>query len=281
MSNQSTINPRAERPDYVLGVGEDELRRLGLQHRLWSGESLRIWRDAGFAPGHTVLDLGAGPGFGAFDMAPLLGPSGRVLAIDESRGFIEYLTHEAARRGLTNISAQVADAQSLELPEGSIDGAWARWVLCFLADPASAVSGVARALRPGGAFAIQDYFNYRAITLAPRSDLFEPVLRAIRAGWLDYGGDDDIGGRLPGMLREAGLEVTEVRTITRAVRPGEALWRWPETYFQNFLPKLVQEGFLSESDRVAFMDEWARRSADPDSFFSTPPMVAIIARKPC
>ncbi|MCB9847891.1 MAG: methyltransferase domain-containing protein [Phycisphaeraceae bacterium] len=280
MTQSTTRDPRANRPEYVLGVGDDELSRLGLQHRLWADEASGIWREAGFGPGQTILDVGCGPGFASFDLAPLLEPEGRVIAIDESPRYIERLSAEAQRRGLPNIDARVGDAQALDLAPGSIDGAWERWVMCFTPRPEAVVGGVAQALRPGGVFAMQEYFNYRTLTLAPRTPLFEPVVAAIRASWHDYGGDDDIGGSLPAMLRSAGLEVVSIRPLVRVARPGEAMWRWPDSYFRVFLPKIVEEGYLKESDRAAFMEEWARRSADPDSYFFTPPMVAIIARKP-
>ena len=280
MSNTTAADHRANRPEYVLGTGDDELQRLGLQHRLWADEANQIWRDAGFGPGQTILDVGSGPGFAAFDLAPLLNPGGKVLAIDESQRYIDFLSAEAQRRGLTNISASVGDAQAIDLPPESIDGAWERWVMCFTPDPRAVVEGVARALKPGGVFASMDYFNYRSLTLAPHSDLFEPVKRAIRESWIDYGGDDDIAGKLPRLMRDAGLEVTQIRSITRIARPGDSMWLWPTSYFEVFLPKIVEEGYLKESDRAAFMDEWAKRSNDPDCFFCTPPMVAIIARKP-
>jgi len=280
MSNTTAADPRADRPEYVLGVDDDELNRLGLQHRLWSDEANRTWRDAGFGPGQTILDVGSGPGFATFDLAPFLEPHGKMIAIDESQRYIDYLNNEAKRRAVTNISARVCDVQAIDLPPESIDGAWERWVMCFTPDVRAIVEGVARALKPGGVFASQEYFNYRALTLAPHSTLFEPVKQAIRESWLDYGGDDDIGGKLPGLMRDAGLEVTQIRSLTRIARPGEAMWRWPSSYFEIFLPKIVEEGYLKESDRAAFMDEWTRRSSDPSCFFCTPPMVSIIARKP-
>ncbi len=280
MSNTAAADPRANRPEYVLGAGDDELQRLGLQHRLWSDESNRIWRDAGFGPGQTILDVGCGPGFASFDLSPLLEPEGRLIAIDESKRYIDFLNTEAERRAITNITASVGDAQAIDLPPESIDGAWERWVMCFTPNPGAVVKGVAKALKPGGVFATQEYFNYRALTLAPHTELFEPVKHAIRASWLDYGGDDDIAGKLPRLMREAGLEIIETRPIARIARPGEAMWRWPSSYFEVFLPKIVEEGYLKEAERAAFMDEWARRSEDPNCFFCTPPMVAILARKP-
>ena len=48
--------------DYLLGTRDDEVARLGLQHRVWRGEMLAGFRAANFGPVQTILDVGAGPG---------------------------------------------------------------------------------------------------------------------------------------------------------------------------------------------------------------------------
>ena len=48
---------------YILGTDAQELHRLGVQHQVWSEEALHGWRLAQFRAGHTLLDLGSGPGF--------------------------------------------------------------------------------------------------------------------------------------------------------------------------------------------------------------------------
>ena len=47
--------------DYVLGTEEEEIARLGLQHRVWRARMLDGWARAGLAPGMNVIDVGAGP----------------------------------------------------------------------------------------------------------------------------------------------------------------------------------------------------------------------------
>jgi SAM-dependent methyltransferase len=71
--------------EYVLGTHDDEVSRLALQHRVWRPRALDAWRRAGFMVGQTLLDLGCGPGHAAADLAEIVGPSGRVVAIDQSR----------------------------------------------------------------------------------------------------------------------------------------------------------------------------------------------------
>ena len=63
--------------DYVLGTNDEELERLGLQHRVWRPIVLDCWRRAGITFGSRVIDVGAGPGFATMDLAELVGPTER------------------------------------------------------------------------------------------------------------------------------------------------------------------------------------------------------------
>ena len=46
--------------DYVLGTHDEEIARLGLQHRAWRSRALAAWQKGEFGPGQTVLDVSAG-----------------------------------------------------------------------------------------------------------------------------------------------------------------------------------------------------------------------------
>ena len=84
--------------EYILGTGDDELGRLKFQHQLWGDLAKGLWSRAGFSSGQTVLDIGAGPGFASFDLARLLGPAGKVLAVDSSPRFVEILNRAPSPR---------------------------------------------------------------------------------------------------------------------------------------------------------------------------------------
>ena len=68
--------------DYLLGTHEEELARLGLQHRVWRPVALDCWQRAGITVGKRVVDLGAGPGYAAIDLAEIVGPTGEVVALN-------------------------------------------------------------------------------------------------------------------------------------------------------------------------------------------------------
>src|SRR5439155_774220 len=77
--------------------------RLGLQHRVWRPRATDAWRRAGFTVGHTLIDLGCGPGYAALDLAEIVGATGRVVAIDRSRRFLDALGATARQRGLAHL----------------------------------------------------------------------------------------------------------------------------------------------------------------------------------
>ncbi|MBI3724342.1 methyltransferase domain-containing protein [bacterium] len=276
MSHESHAAPERE---YVLGTSQDELTRLGFQHSVWRAQACALWERAGFAPGHTILDVGAGPGFATQDLARLVGPGGRVIAADISQRFIEHLTESTRRLGLENVTPVLRDVQDLDIEKESVDGAYVRWVLSFVPDPERVVRGVARALRPGAVFAMQEYVAYSSMRLAPPSAACERVVRAVIESWRLRGGNSDVGLVLPGILERAGLSVRELTPISRVARPGSALWQWPEGFFKNYVPTLVASGLLTEDEQRAFFLDWNARARDPDAFFLSPLVLDVIAVK--
>ena len=220
--------------EYVLGTDEVERQRLGLQHRLWSDAAHALWRRVGVRPGMTVVDLGCGPGFTTGDLARLVGERGRVIGVDASARFVDYVNKQAAAQDMPWMEGRVGDVTRLGKVlqdlvgdgggSGAVDVIYGRWVLCFVDDPAAVVRDSARLLRRGtgvgGVLATQEYFNYEAMGLMPSDAAFSAVERAIKASWSAGGGDADIAGRLPGLMRDAGLAVGEVVGHARTAREG-------------------------------------------------------------
>ncbi len=59
-------------------------------------------------PGDTVMDAGCGPGFFTIDMAKMVGPEGRVIAVDLQPDMLAATLKKAARKG---VAKQVAAHQ--------------------------------------------------------------------------------------------------------------------------------------------------------------------------
>lgn len=264
--------------EYVLGSDAEELRRLRFQHELWSEATQRLLDRAGFAAGGTVLDIGCGPGHTTFSLRECVGDRGRVIGIDSSEAMIATLRREAARREASNIEAWHQDIGTLEGIEG-IDGAFARWLFCFLDEPAAVVTRIAAALRPGGRLAVMDYFHYAAMTVEPESGIFDRVVEAIAESLAQTGPGLQVGRQLPGMIGSAGLRVDSLEPICGVGRPGSGIWQWFDQFQASYLPKVVASGFLSRAERSAFERFWSAASANPDAFLFPAPMIGIVATK--
>ena len=278
-SNEAASATKADEQEYVLGTDDEELVRLGFQHEVWSAQAVGAWAHAGFAPGATILDVGCGPGYASFALSRLVGATGKVIAVDISPRFVAHLHARARALGVSNISATVADVEQLEVAASSCDGAYARWVLCFTPKPEAVIAGVARSLKPGAAFVVQDYFNYRHAVIAPPAEIFTRFFGAVDESFRARGGDPNIGSRLPQLMERHGLEVAEIKPLVRIARPKDSLWHWPQTFFESYLPTLVAGDYITQAEADEFISKWHALATDPAAFFATPPMIEVIGVK--
>ncbi len=203
--------------DYVLGTHDDEISRLALQHRVWRARALDAWRRAGFTVGQTLLDIGCGPGYASVDLAEIVGPSGRIVAIDRSRRFLDTLEATRLQRGLDNITTLELDLDEADLPTVGADGAWSRWVFAFVKHPRDLLARVGGAMKRGGVLVVHEYFDYSTWRVAPRSRDIEEFVSAVMESWRADGGEPDIGLDLPIWLEELGFE-TKLQQTGPALR---------------------------------------------------------------
>lgn len=271
---------RRDTEEYILGADAEELERLRFQHFAWLEHGLALWTRAGIHTGARVLDLGCGPGFTSFELARLVGPTGRVIARDRSARFLAFLDAESRRLGLTWIETSLGPVEELALDGANLDAAYARWLFCWLPDPASAVARTAAALRPGGVLVLQDYLDWAAMRLVPGSAPFDRAIAACMRSWAEGGGTIDVIGRLPELARAADLVVEDVRPVARLGAPGSLEWRWIGEFLASYLPKLVARGTFGADELAAFRADWHERSAAPSSRVLAPLMTDVVLRKP-
>jgi ubiquinone/menaquinone biosynthesis C-methylase UbiE len=267
--------------EYVLGTHDEEVDRLALQHRVWWPEVHAAWQAAGFGTGHHLLDVGCGPGFAALDLAGLVGPSGRVIGIDASRRFLDVLETAAVSRSLQNVTTVNQDLDDAIQIGGPIDGAWVRWVFAFVKHPRRLVEQLARWIKPGGAIAIHEYFDYGLWQAAPPSRELDQFVAAVIARWRESGGEPNIGLMLPRWLEECGFEITELRSIVEIVDGLQPKWQWLQAFVDSGSRRLEALGDLSATDAGrlrALVEGWARDV--PPVHVVTPGVIEIVARRP-
>jgi SAM-dependent methyltransferase len=261
--------------DYVLGTHDEEIARLGLQHSVWRPYATAAWRRAGFRRGQTIVDLGCGPGWATMDLADLVGPAGRVHAIDRSRRFLDAL----AARGPAHIATYEQDLAHGALPFSGADGLWARWVFAFVPGPRDLLERAVSALKPGGTIVLHEYLDYRTWRLFPTSEVFEDFVREVMASWRANGGEPDIGPSLALWLPELGVEVKSLIPIQETVRAHDPLCAWPDAFIGTGVDRLVELGRISREKGGAIHAAYEQHRKMPNAFQSTPSVLEIIGVK--
>jgi len=149
------MNTARAHTDYVLGNSDAEYARLTRQADTLASCTARLFRDAGVASGHRVLDIGSGVGDVALLTAGLVGNSGSVLGVDRDSQALGKARARAAAAGVTNVEFRATELSALRLT-GSFDAIVGRFVLMFLPDPLATLRSLSALLRPGGVIVFQE-----------------------------------------------------------------------------------------------------------------------------
>lgn len=110
-------------------------------HRLLGGTKRALFADLP----ETVLEIG--PGTGA--NLRYYRPGTRLIAVEPNPHMHGSLVR-AAKRGRIELELRAEGAESIGVPDGSVDAVVSTLVLCTVVDPAAAVREMVRVLRPGG-----------------------------------------------------------------------------------------------------------------------------------
>lgn len=151
---------------------------------------------ARIAPGHRVLDLGAGTGTLAI-MIKKSHPGAQIIALDGDPDILAIARDKASRAG-ADITLDIGNAAALAYPDGSFDRVLSSLVFSLLSseDKQRAVSEAYRVLRSNGELLIADFGPPHTRW----GGLVEPLLRRFDPIC------DNLDGRLPGMFEKAGFE---------------------------------------------------------------------------
>lgn len=138
----------ARRYNEVMGKGP-------VQHEY--RELARLVAGMGVPDGGVVLDVGTGPGFVAMEIARELEGKARVVGLDLSAAMLAVAAENARRNGLEDVvTFREGDASAMPFEDGEFDFVVSSGSLHHWDDPVPVFDEVARVLKPGGGFVIQD-----------------------------------------------------------------------------------------------------------------------------
>lgn len=145
--------------------GREIARVMGWEGASWLERSEReqeertdlLLPELHLAPGMTVADIGAGTGFIARRMARIVGPTGRIDAVDVQPQMVRLIEQSARAEHLPQIRAILGAVDDVRLEPGSVDLAILVDVYHELERPYEVIRSVVRALKPGGRLVFVEY----------------------------------------------------------------------------------------------------------------------------
>jgi ubiquinone/menaquinone biosynthesis C-methylase UbiE len=100
--------------------------------------------------GMVVADVGAGSGFHTFRMAPPVGETGKILAVDIQQEMLDLITERAKREKVANVETVKGTETDPKLPDGKVDLILMVDVYHEFAFPYEMTEKMVAALKPGG-----------------------------------------------------------------------------------------------------------------------------------
>ena len=198
-------------------------------------------------PGMRLVDFGCGAGSLTCGFASLIAP-GDVLGFDISEDAIGRARALAEGAGLANVRFSTADISKLNLAPESFDVAHFGNVLRYLREPQRAVQLAFRSLKSGGMVAASEGYLAGNWAGGPHAEATMLVMRVLQDENEAKGGDPLIGGRLRGLLREAGFtQIVSTPAYSPALSDSKALGATLRaSWSENLRPMLMRHGITAE-----------------------------------
>jgi ubiquinone/menaquinone biosynthesis C-methylase UbiE len=120
-------------------------------------------------PGETVMDVGCGPGFFTIDMAKMVGPDGRVIAVDLQPEMLASTLKKAVRKGVDRqVIVHRCQADRIGF-DGQVDFILAYYMVHETPDPPAFFKEAQALLKDGG----------RLLVVEPRIHVSEKAFKSM------------------------------------------------------------------------------------------------------
>jgi SAM-dependent methyltransferase len=193
-----------------------------------------------------ILEIGCGTGAILSDLTDLSSGESRTLyGIDLEKAYLAQ-----ARRHAPTARLACANAYNLPFPDQTFDAVFCHYVLLWLNDPAGALSEIRRVTVSGGAILVLAEPDYGG-----RIDYPEALARL--GAWQSQslqtqGANPEIGRRLPGLFKQAGLVEVESGVLGAqwSQSPAEEDLRMEWQVMRNDLAEVVLKETLDALERI-------------------------------
>lgn len=183
-----TINPESnwfgekpvtpeEKTGLVRGVFDSVASKYDIMNDLMSGGVHRLWKDRFVREvrpraGKTYLDVAGGTGDIAFRIHRKVGGHARIILCDLNEHMLSVGRDRAIDRGWSDLEWVTGNAESIPLPDNSVDTYTIAFGLRNVTRIDTALSEAFRVLKPGGNFFCLEFSRVNNPLLAKAYDLY-------------------------------------------------------------------------------------------------------------
>jgi len=253
---------------YVIAGGAAGRDRLRLLSEVNAPYSTSLIKRSGISAGARCLDVGCGGGEVCQLLANAVGESGSVVGVDLDEVQLDIVRKEFAERGVTNVSFECRDVAAWE-PETEFDVVYMRYILTHLSDPERLVRAASRHLRRGGLVLVED-IDFRGHFSEPACPALQRAVELYSTTVRNRGADPDIGPRLPGLLRMAGLKDVGMNLVHPAAMEFTGIKELVALTALRIGETAVADGLATEAEMQNTIDELYEFARDPETVLGGP-----------
>lgn len=216
--------------------------------------------------------------------AALVGSTGEVHGIDRSQEAIATARRRAEAAGIAHARFTVSDIDGVapHAIGSQFDAVVGRLVLLYHDDPAAALRGLARLVRPGGVVVFQE-FDMSSARSTPEVPTYRWCVDRIIALYERAGLEPDMGSKLFGAFQRAGLSVPVMIGACRVEGgPDSYVYRYIAATMRSLLPMFERVGVATatEVDVETLEDRMRAEAIEGACSLVLPTLVAAWARTP-
>lgn len=267
---------------YVMGHTDHERRRLALQASVLNPLTDGFLRRAGLSAGMHVLELGCGIGEVSLIAARLVGPHGRVHAIDIDAASLEIARERVRSAGHDHVSFEQRDVMD-HAPTRPYDAVIGRHILIHTEDALAVLKKAVEIVHTGGVIAFQEF----DLSVLPRGYPELPLRSWVAGLYIEFFRRavprPDIGVQLFHLMQEAGLPPPECRAEgVMEGGPHSVVYEWIAETVRSLLPRLESLGLTTAAEvNIDTLAQRLRREAlEKRGVMIGALMIGAFSRKP-
>jgi len=268
------VNP-SERSAY-----EQDLERIRFQSRMgFNAQTETFLAGLVLNDRMTFLDLGCG---GGEAWPVLLQHVGKIMAVDMDGARLKAGQEIIDANGLEEkVIAIKGDLLHLGVPDKSVDGVYARLVLQHFTSESrqKAVEEIIRVLKPGGIAVLEDLVIFGTWKIFPSCKALDRLQEAFAETYKRRGTEPDMGLKLPGLIKAAGLENIKTGNYQILSLGKDPFKQAHLNILKTAGRGIVGMGIMSPEAFQADLEEFKNHLQNPEVTALSPTMVQVAGYK--